>query len=113
MTRRLFTRAPWRNHQAPPKVQRMPLIGIFADLIGLQTFTGTYECWMPTGFLIGLEGHEMPVEVIRRDFSFADFPRSNDPLEGEVFSVAGRYDPDRMAIHAVSVWNTETGEVLS
>jgi len=80
------------------------LVSIFAECIGLEKIAGEYLCWMPEGFMMGVEGYEIPPVVVTRNFTFSDFPGKEDPEEGKRYHVLGKVDEDRMTIRAAKVW---------
>lgn len=75
----------------------------------MQTFTGEYLCWMADGFLMGIDGYEIPPTVITRPPTFSDYPGDSDTNEGKTVHVLGRMD-DSMAIRAVKWWADDQEE---
>jgi len=85
------------------------LISLFEGCSGMQTFTGEYLCWMADGFLMGIDGYEIPPTVITRTPTFSDYPGDSDTNEGKTIHVLGRMDKDRMAIRAMK-WRADDQE---
>ena len=85
-------------------VKKCSLLELFADCIGMTAITGEYLCWEPDGFLMSVDGFEIPIYVTTREFTFSDYPGDNDLKEGKIFHVVGRLDPDGLTMTAVQVW---------
>lgn len=81
-----------------------PIESFFLDSLGLKEVTGTYINWMPFGFMIWVEGRDLPVSVVSRKDSFHDYPGDYEPQEDKMVHVIGRLEPDGLTIHAVRWW---------
>lgn len=93
-------------------IKRMPLIGLFAEHFGMEIVSGTYMNWMPDGFMIWVDGYDLPVSCITREFSFNDYPGNEEPdKDGKTVHVMGVFDRENYAINVFKHWfDDEVGE---
>ena len=87
---------------APIKTGKTSMKQLLMEHLGLEQITGEYMCWDAQGFHMWVEGNDIPVYVITREFSFDDYPGSEEPdKEGRMVQVIGRYDENTNSIQAV------------